>query len=209
MTMLPELDAVRTETVRPPSPPGRIKIMGALKSLLREKEFSAITWSEIARTAGVNEGLIYKYFKDSRNLLYQVLKELLDGYCAQLQLDLKGIQGTFNKLRKLIWSTINFYNSDRVFSRILLLEVRSFPDYYQSDTYQLVRTYANTALEIIEEGVQAGEIRDDISPKHVRQMIMGAIEHLCLPGLIYDNDMAPDILTESICEALFYGLARK
>jgi DNA-binding transcriptional regulator YbjK len=51
--------------------PGYIKIVGALKLLLKEKEFNAITWAEIARTAGVNEALIYKYFHDKRNLLYR------------------------------------------------------------------------------------------------------------------------------------------
>lgn len=188
------------------SPPGRAKITGALKSLLKEKEFSAITWSEIAKTAGVNEGLIYKYFKDSRNLLYQVLKELLDGYHSRLFIDLRGIEGSLNKLRKLIWSTIDFYSSDRVFARILLLEVRSFPDYYHSETYQLVKKYADMILEIIEEGVQTGEIRDDIPPKQLRQVLLGMIEHLCLPGLLFDRDMSPDILTQDICSVLFEGI---
>lgn len=53
-------------------PPGRIKIIKAFKSLLLEKDFNSITWAEIARTAGVNEGLIYKYFKDSLFCIYPV-----------------------------------------------------------------------------------------------------------------------------------------
>jgi len=191
------------------SPPGRAKITGALKSLLREKEFSAITWSEIAKTAGVNEGLIYKYFKDSRNLLYQVLKEQLQDYLARLYLDLKGIEGALNKLRKLIWSTISSYSSDRVFGKILLLEVRSFPDYFQSETYQLVKKYAKIILEIIEKGIEAGEIRDDIPPKQLRQTVLGMIEHLCLPGLLFERDMSPDILTQDICKVLYEGIEKK
>ena len=191
------------------SPPGRAKITGALKSLLKEKEFSAITWSEIAKTAGVNEGLIYKYFKDSRNLLYQVLKEQLQDYLAHLDLDLKGIEGALNKLRKLIWSTISSYSSDRVFGKILLLEVRSFPDYFQSETYQLVKKYAKIILEIIEKGIEAGEIRDDIPPKQLRQTVLGMIEHLCLPGLLFDRDMSPDILTQDICKVLYECIEKK
>lgn len=183
--------------------------MNALRSLLEEKGFSAITWAEIAQTAGVTEGLIYKYFKDSHNLLYQVLKELLEDYNARLFLEIKGIEGSLNRLRKLIWSTINFYSSDRVFSRILLLEVRNFPDYYHSETYQLVKEYANMILEIIKEGIQAGEIRDDIPPKRLRQVILGMIEHLCLPKLLFDRDMSPDILTQDICTVLFKGIERE
>ncbi len=41
-------------------PPGKVKIMEALKVLLEQKEFASITTSELAATAGVTEGLIYK-----------------------------------------------------------------------------------------------------------------------------------------------------
>jgi len=184
------------------SPPGRIKIMNALKSLLKDKEFSSITWSDIAMTAGVNEGLIYRYFKDTRNLLYQVLKKLLEDYETRLDLDLNGIEGALNKLRKLIWSTINFYSSDRVFARILLLEVRSFPGYYKSETYRLVQEYAEVIMALIREGIERGEIREDISPWHLRQVILGGIEHLCLPGLIFNREISPDDLTDNFFQIL-------
>jgi len=189
-------------------PPGRIKIMNALRSLLEEKEFSAITWTEIAQTASVNEGLIYKYFKDKRNLLHQVLKEYLVDYFEPLKFELKGIEGTLNKIRKLIWVNINMYSSNRVFAKILLLEVRNFPGYFHSETYHLVQEYANMLLEIIEEGIQAGEIRDDIPPKQLRQIVLGMIEHLCLPGLLFGRDMSPDILTQNICKVLYEGMEK-
>ena len=182
--------------------------MNALRSLLEEKEFSAITWTEIAQTAGVNEGLIYKYFKDKRNLLHQVLKEYLEDFFEPLKFELKGIEGTLNKIRKLIWANINMYSSNRVFAKIFLLEVRNFPGYFHSKTYHLVQEYANTLLEIIEEGIQAGEIRDDIPPKQLRQVVLGMIEHLCLPGLLFGRDMSPDILTQDICKVLYNGIER-
>ena len=75
-------------------PPGRIKIVRALEVLAgEEKEFSAITTAEIAKTAGVTEALIYKYFKDKRDLLHQILSEYLEQYRTQMGQDLKGIKG--------------------------------------------------------------------------------------------------------------------
>ena len=49
-------------------PPGRVKIADALRTLLEQKEFNAITTAEISRQAGVTEALIYKYFKESRRV---------------------------------------------------------------------------------------------------------------------------------------------
>jgi AcrR family transcriptional regulator len=190
-----------------PLPPGRIKIVRALKSLLVEKEFSAITTAEIAKNAGVTEALIYKYFKDKRDLLHQVLSEYLEQYRAQMGQDLKGIKGTFNKLRKLIWSHINVYATNRVFAKILLIEVRNYPDYYKSETYLRVKEYSNIVLKIIEEGIRDGEIRNDVPARLIRHSILGSIEQVCLSGITFGKEINPDVLTDQICEVIFRGIA--
>ena len=190
-------------------PPGQLKITQALKILLEHKEFSAITTAEIAKNAGVTEALIYKYFTDKRDLLHQVLREYLEFYGFQLATDLKGIKGAFNKLRKLIWCHINVYATNRVFARILLIEVRNHPDYYKSGTYKLVQKYSNTVLSIIKEGIRDEEIRDDIPPKLIRHGILGSIEQVCLSGIIFGREISPDDLTEHLCEFIFKGIERK
>jgi AcrR family transcriptional regulator len=190
-------------------PPGRIKIVQALISLLEQKEFNAVTTAEIAKKAGVTEALIYKYFKDKRDLLHQVLREYLEQYGVFLDHDLKGIKGALNKLRKLIWSHINVYARNKVFAKILLVEARTNPDYYNSETYKLVKRYSDTVLSIIEEGVRNGEIRDDLEPTLIRHGILGSIEQICLTGVVFDREIEPDELTEELCEMLFKGLERK
>ncbi len=190
-------------------PPGRIKIVQALISLLEQKEFNAITTAEISKKAGVTEALIYKYFKDKRDLLHQVLREYLEQYGVYLDHDLKGIKGALNRLRKLIWSHINVYARNRVFARILLVEARTNPDYYKSETYSLVKRYSDTVLSIIEEGIRNREIREDLEPTLVRHGILGCIEQICLTGVIFGREIEPDALTEELCELLFKGLERK
>ncbi|MEJ2726921.1 MAG: TetR/AcrR family transcriptional regulator [Deltaproteobacteria bacterium] len=188
------------------APPGRIKIMHALKLLLEKKEFGAVTTAEIAKQAGVTEALIYKYFKDKRDLLHQVLREYLEQYQVQVENDLKGIKGALNKLRKLIWSHINVYATNRVFAKILLLEVRNYPDYYKSETYELVKIYSDTVLQIIEDGVRNREIREDLDPKLIRLGIIGSIEQVCLSGIVFGREISPDNISENLCEFIFKGI---
>ena len=160
-----------------PHPPGKAKIMAALRTLLGEKEFVSITISDIARNAGVTEALIYKYFKDKRDLLHQVLAEYLNFYITGTENEVRAIKGPLNQLRKLIWSHINMYDSNRVFARILLLEVRNYADYFLSDAYQMVKRYTDFLLAVIEEGMKDGSIRRDIPAVAIRQLILGGIEH--------------------------------
>ncbi|MBW1780954.1 MAG: TetR/AcrR family transcriptional regulator [Deltaproteobacteria bacterium] len=193
----------------PHYPPGRIKIAASLRVLLEKKDFGSITTAEIARTAGVTEALIYKYFKDKRDLLYEVLREYLEHYDTRFEIDVKGIKGALNRLRKLIWSHINVYATDRVFAKILLIDVRSFSDYYTSRPYELVKKYSNILLAIIEEGIADGEIRPDIPSSTMRQVILGALENVCLTGVVFDREISPDDLTESLCDVLFSGIEKR
>jgi TetR/AcrR family fatty acid metabolism transcriptional regulator len=190
---------------RPP-PPGRVKIVASLKQLLEKKDFGAITTAEIAKNAGVTEALIYKYFKDKRDLLHQILSDYLEQYRARIIQDLGGIKGSLNRLRKLVWSHINVYATNRVFARILLIEVRNYPDYYKSETYERVKEYSDIVLKILDEGIRNHEIRNDISPKLIRHGILGSIEQVCLSGITFHRPIDPDDLTEQLCEFFFKGI---
>ena len=205
---LPLADAAKNSQEKS-LPPGRIKISRSLKALLEVKEFGAITTAEIAKKAGVTEALIYKYFKDKRDLLHQVLSEYLEQYRAQLTQDLKGIKGSLNRLRKLIWSHIDVYATNRVFAKILLIEVRNYPDYYKSETYERVKEYSDIMLQIIQDGIQNGEIRSNLPPKLIRLGIIGSIEQVCLSGIIFGKKINPDTLTEQLCDFIFKGIERQ
>jgi AcrR family transcriptional regulator len=195
--------------VQPAAPPSRVKIAGALKVLLRDKDFNSITTAEISRVAGVNEALIYRHFADKRGLLHTVLADYLNEFVSNLTFDLKGIKGAVNKIRKFVWASIHYYNEDRVFSKIQLLEVRNFPGYFESETYQIVRQYAALLLDIIREGIEEGAIRKDIEPGDIRQFILGAIEHYCLPAIIFGDGIDNDRMADHLCDILFDGIILK
>ncbi len=189
--------------------PSRTKIAKALKELLQDKDFNSITTAEISRVAGVNEALIYRHFTDKRGLLHAVLTDYLNEFVSNLKLDLKGIKGAINKIRKFVWASIHYYNDDRVFSKIQLLEVRNFPGYFESETYQIVKQYAALLLDIINEGIETGVFRQDIDPTNIRQVILGAIEHYCLPAIIFGHTIKNDLMADNLCEILFDGITKK
>ncbi|MFB3925144.1 MAG: TetR/AcrR family transcriptional regulator [Syntrophales bacterium] len=190
-------------------PRGKVKITEALISLLEEKEFNAITTAQISQRSGVNEALIYKYFGDKRGLLHQVLGDYLENYLNQLETELKDIKGALNKLRRLIWSHLNLYESNRVLTQILLLDVRSCPGYFESESYAQVRRYSKLLIKVLDEGVREGELRGDIPTAVMRQVILGGIEHMCLPKIIYKKHYSPEELTKDLFEIVLAGIGRR
>ncbi|KAB2889354.1 MAG: TetR/AcrR family transcriptional regulator [Desulfobulbaceae bacterium] len=190
------------------SPQGKLKIIQAMRSLLAERTFESLTIADIAVTAGVTEGLIYKYFKDKRDLLHHVLREHYEQFLVQIERDLQGIDGALNKLRKIIWSSIERYANHRVFARIILLEVRNSEDYFKSEAYTLVRQFNRLLIDIIKEGVDAGEIRADLPPSYIRNAIFGTIEHACLNRAIFNEAVDTGEAARIITDLLFSGIRR-
>ncbi len=102
----------------------------------------------------------------------------------------------------------NSFHQDRVFAKILLLEVRSYPLFFESRAYRHIQNYGDMILDIINEGIYSKEIRDDVNPKHIRQMVLGTIEHLCLPYIIFDREFSPDELADDAWRIIFSGIAK-
>ena len=103
---------------------------------------------------------------------------------------------------------MNIYATNRVFAKILVFEVRNHTDYYKSTPYKLVKNYSDIVLDIIKEGIENGEIRDDLSPTLIRQSILGSIEHVCLTSILFSREISPDLLTEELCEFIFKGIEK-
>jgi TetR/AcrR family fatty acid metabolism transcriptional regulator len=185
------------------------KLRKALKTLLRKDDFNSITTAKIAKTAGANEALIYRYFGDKRGLLHAVLKESLVDYLADLERALEGMKGASSKLKRIAKANMEFYAKDPVIARILLLEVRNYPGYFESETYELVRQYGRYVSGIIREGMESGEIRNDVSSGHVRDVLLGGIEHVCMPGPIFKRKISPDSAAKDLLKIVFDGIVKR
>ena len=113
-----------------------------------------------------------------------------------------------NKLKKIIWSCIERYANHRVFARIILLEVRNSEEYFQSEAYALVRKFNHIIIDIINEGIASGEIRDNLPAAYIRNALFGTIEHSCLNRVIFNETVSTNDAAKLITDLLFNGIKR-
>lgn len=191
-----------------PQPPGRIKIINALRTLLESKDFSSIKIAELAQTAGVTEPLIYKYFKDKRDVLHTLLQEYLETKFNAAINELKKIDGSLNKLEAFIHSYINAYNEDRVIARVILLEVSSSYDYYESQPYRNLKKYGALIFDIIKEGVEEGIIRNDVNPLNLRHLLFGSIDRACLTPIVFNKPIDVEVISGEMTRLIFDAIKK-
>lgn len=188
------------------NPPGRIKLMKSFAQLMEEKDFNSITTAEIASNASVTEGLIYKYFKDKKDLLYQVLNKHFTEFYANIGNRIANEATCIEQLEVIIFSSLESYAENRLLSKMLLLEVRNSLEFFSSDAYAMVRKYAAVILEIIEKGIETHEIKPQTDAFLLRKVILGAIEHACLGEIIFGRKVDIDQVSSGISDIIFNGV---
>ena len=159
-------------------------ILKVATEVFAEKGFNESTISQIAKKAKIAEGGIYVYFKNKEDLLFSIPEERMENFLSGLRQQVEGIRGALNKLRKLIWYHLHFYEQNRDYTLILLQNIRLNPRFASTQAYQLIREFSEMVVQIIEEGKNEGSIRAGIDSRLLRDAIRGAIEHVTIRGSI-------------------------
>lgn len=190
-------------------PPGRIKISEALKELLGHKDFQAIKIAEIAETAGVNEALIYKYFKNKRDLLYQMVGEYLEKCRIEMINGIAGLDCAIEKLERFVSILFDIYNRDRIYAKMILFEFRNSSDFYTSKPFDILQETYDLCLDIIKEGIADCTFRKDINPCFMRHHIIGSVEQVCMNAIITSRPIHSKKMTAYIIDLLVNGIRGK
>lgn len=170
------------------------RIMETAFKLLLKKGFDNVSITEIKRESNITTGGFYHHFDSKDTLIVEVIKKYLFNYFDLTIEQIKNFKGTPKEKLKL--AILSMVGDDSVINEttqlvggpekidyrtlhLLLIEgVRKYD--IISDIYtEFFRTMLNFINEVIEEGIAQGEIRSDIDPATVSEiietMIMGTV----------------------------------
>jgi AcrR family transcriptional regulator len=153
-------------------------ILDAAKGAFADKGFEGTSIADIARTAQISDGLVYRYFRNKRELLYEVLRKFYERILLDLETQVFKHDGFSARLEALIRRHLEVFVSDTDLCRLFISEVRTASDYEGSSIQELNRLYTSVLIRIVKDAVKTGEVRSDVNPKLLRDVIFGAIEHL-------------------------------
>lgn len=182
-------------------------IMDAAQAVFCAKGYAAAGVAEIAAQLGIVEGTIYRYFPTKRDLLSAVAADWYARIFADYDEQLKGIEGTRNRLRFMVWRHLKVIHDEPAMCRLVMGEVRGGEEYRASAVFELNREYTRRTLGIVKDAMEAGEFRADAPLALVRDMIYGAAEHHTWAYLRGEGDFSPDQAADEIVGIVYRGLA--
>jgi AcrR family transcriptional regulator len=182
------------------------EIVAAARDTFLDKGFERASVSEIAAKVGVVEGLLYSYFPTKRDLLNEVLLGMYEPLIREMEDGFSRLKGLRSRLRFLIWRHLRVYVEDPGLSRLVLHEVRTRPEYFNSALHELHVRYTAFLMRTIREAVVAGELPQDTDDEMIRSMVYGGIEHR-MWGVLFGRDTVNvEVAADRFTDMVLHGI---
>jgi AcrR family transcriptional regulator len=153
-------------------------ILDAAEQVMSRGGFADAAVADVARLAGVSDGLIYRYFDSKQALRDAVLARFYARVLEGGQAALARHTGFADRLLALIETHLGIFRDDRALCRLFIAEVRVAADYPGSPLQQLNRRYTGLLEKLLRQGMAEGQVRAGLDTRLVRDMLFGGMEHV-------------------------------
>lgn len=184
----------------------RREIVAAAREVFSARGYERAAMAEIAAKVGIVEGAIYKYFGSKRELLFETTRVSYEPRIAATKQHIAGITGTRNRLRYVISSQLQAYVDDPGLCRVIIQEIRLHDDYYGSIVREVNREMTSLVLVILEQAAKAGELRADVRPTLVRDVVFGGIEHLAWKAMAGRGTLDVQAQADALTDLVMSGI---
>jgi len=169
--------------------------------------FLASRIRDIAAGAGVAEGTIYLYFGGKDDLLLTAFRERVAEFCATVQEILASPLPFAARLERFIALQFESIEADPALATVLLVESRQTSRFYGDAVRDVLRDYAAAIDELLESGIESGEVHPDSDIAIARRMLIGTLEEVELEWLLGDRTRPLGPFAARVARTLYHGIA--
>ena len=138
------------------------RLESAVIETFSKGDFHEASMRKIAKKAGVSFGTIYKYYKDKNNLLFAFIDSWFDELVDRLVDHLQGISETKEKLRKIFWIQLDYFERNADIGKIIWITV-PLKTWMTHETYKQNRLM-DIIINVLREGQAIGIFNPDVRP---------------------------------------------
>lgn len=181
------------------------EILSAARLLIEEHGAAATSMLRIAEAAGVSEATLYKYFDNKQDLVNRVLHDWALPFIERLTAELAYVSGVRSRLTLIAVRYLRSLEETPKLHRVFFQELR-WANYRGSPLHRLNQTFAHSVVDTIMDGIATGEVRADVNPTMLRDMLFGGLEHIGLRTSLAGRTIDVDGEAAAYVELMLRGI---
>lgn len=186
------------------------ELLRAARGVFSEQGFQRATTAQIAERAGVSEATVFTYFAGKRELCMAVIKDWYDEISSQLETEVPRLQGIHAQLSYVIRQHLVTLLADGSGMCALVLgEGRTLgPDLADlaAVSTECKRRYTQPLMDCLARAQAAGEIRQDMPLRLLRDLVYGSMEHVLWDSLNAQRRPAIDATAKQLTTLIWSAL---
>ena len=162
----------------------REQIIDAAIKVFADKGFYNAKVADVAHTAGVADGTIYLYFKNKDDLLISLFESKMEMILARFNATLQTAPSATEKLKRFIQLHFQMIEQDQNLAEVFQVELRQSSKFLKDYHNQKFIDFLNVIGQIIKEGQQSGEFRNNVRINTTKLAIFGAVDEIARQWLL-------------------------
>ena len=159
----------------------QIEIIDASKDLIGKKGIQNLTIKNLAKKMSFSEPALYRHFKDKTEILKSLLlfhREIIKSGIFKI---LNSDQSSLEKFQKILEFKFDHIKKNPAIVMIIFSETSfQYSSILSSIVSKIMEQRSKKIIELLKEGQQNSEIRNDIDPEQLSIIIMGGIRKTIL-----------------------------
>lgn len=149
------------------------EIIAAAAEIFKEKGYSAATTRDIAAAVGVQQATLYYYVSSKEELLYLVVREPILRLYDQVEDIVKASVPARTKIEHAIQAHLAAFDENYPHMFVFVQELHNVVQVMQDRLGEFPGRYQRLWEEIIQQGMNTGELRTDLDVAATTLMILG------------------------------------
>lgn len=166
------------------------------------------TVNKIAEHAGLGKGTIYEYFKSKEEIFEEMLLYILDKYMESITEEINREISSKEKIQNLLDLQFNFFTENKSIVEQTFYRVDNTSSKLREKVKIVHVTIYKIINSIVLDGIEKGEIDEQINKELITMMLMNALNGMNLmdKGPFSNNEK---INSKEITKVLFSGIEKK
>jgi len=162
---------MKAHFLAPPAIEARLE--KAVLGLFPDKDYHQVNMRDISKEAKVSVATIYKYYESKEELIFYLANKWLEWIKERTIDHLKGLEDIKEKIRKIIWVNLEFYERNTDIGKILMITV-PLKSWLSSKTFKQKELF-DLFLEVIRQGQREGILSNKARPGDLIDVIHGSV----------------------------------